>query len=311
MSFSTKCHLSGLIINNDNDVIYIPVQYSTIETVSMCYTTSLSISPFYTPIFGKYNDYGSLIPEKDHKNIKNFRDFIELKLKNKTIAFLKDEYNGFKKSEFISDQDIINFFSDSNSIPEMSLSHLNDEDFLSEIQNLFSFNCGSAVRFGYILIKKDFLDSYIQNQLKKEFSLIEENLNRAIFEDKEKNEEEDEEDYLRRNKFLNSYEISKLLLFFNDEDLPLYNAVTDIFKYLRQNRDNLIKNEVFNNFIKTLTYFGIIYHIYRTLGKSFYPVVNSRYSNKPVYEFNKFFISYLDNQNKKNEDDYAEHKWFI
>ena len=154
------------------------------------------------------------------------------------------------------------------------------------------YQYGRVHRFGFILIKRDFLDALIKDKYTKYFNQVKENLNSLIFDNLERYESESDREYNYRNSFINTNSLSKALFFFNDEYDILLNFLLPTVRLLRDYRKDVKKDNNLLELIDNSAYLSSIYMIYRSINKTFYPNLNSRITDYSIISFSQFLVNY-------------------
>ena len=178
MAHNAQCHLSNLLIKEDEPVIAIPVNYSMVKhTTTLTYTTNSSACPFWLPIKAQYNGYGS-IHNVDSDSITNklFLNFMNKNLFNSeeevspfnpnTFYIFKDDYDRPAHGEFITDEKALANRKDKDAIYPLTQFESIEQFFeLAHSRSIFNIS-GTVSRVGFILIKESVFNLLVELDLK-------------------------------------------------------------------------------------------------------------------------------------------------
>jgi hypothetical protein len=179
MSHYATCHLSSLLITNDEAVILLPMAYSHMRsTHTSCYGSDSDCKPFGLPLQGQYDDYGSMklspISESVGKSwletintsYKNNPENITKSWQNMTLRnlyiFKRDEFNEPQHGGFISDNSAL--------LMSETREGLYEKHTIDSMKNLFSILYDGALldishfevnRMGFLLIKQAIFDAIV------------------------------------------------------------------------------------------------------------------------------------------------------
>ena len=316
MSYNTTCHLSKLLIKENENVIAIPVIYSSIKhTTTLCYNTNESAYPIWLPIKGKYNGYGSICSiDNDNTSNRLFLNHINNKLfkkteKNKlfntnTLFIFKDKNNQPAYGEFIYDSVAKEKSENTDNLYLMSefdnLEHFFD---LVSLRAIFNIS-GEVSRLGFILIKESIFNKIVdvdldslKNKLKNtisEFCDVKSKANFLLNKDKSISEEKyfemsDEayisEDFLHNN-VLGQFNGSRGLTNKIKLELTIY--------WQKNNAPN--NHELIQSLLLS-AYSNILF---QKLGQSFYPNTSRSGDCKTIMNLNNIVNSEIKNINKQN-----------
>jgi hypothetical protein len=322
MGYKKTCHLSSLLISEDEDVIVLPMKYGNMkEGNGITYLTNNSCEPLALSIVAKYDGYGAII-HKENEIDTLFTEQINSSLKN------NKEQHQSNQNPMLMYNNYFVIAKEANSDRNIRYRHYNDES-LSEIllneDNIPSLNGFDSVenlikiisseellkvdsslnRIGLIFIKKSIYNSLIKGFYKKKYAEIRRNVT-ALVDTHKSNVEKfnlyrTDYDYitaslkekkvmreLERKIELSPHSIQDACFFFNDcEHLSL--QIKIMIKSGLKNNLNLKK------LINTITTTAILMCVYRDNGKSLYPNTN-RYSDmQPVMALSNVISNEIDN----------------
>lgn len=325
-SFNGTCHLSGMGISEDEEVIFVPVQYSYItSTTTQCYSTDCAAHIAGCPFETTYNDYGSIKNVNDEWLIKPFLDDVNKGLLNnerfesKKGFFLGNTYglikrdsfpNEFARVEFLSDTAILEKIKDRNNLHDIQEIEDNETliNTLSENQ-LFSVSGDVVSRYGYILIKSSFFEKMLNTGYKEKMNEIQNKIDSFI-------KTPMEGDEIIEGRFINDFNISKeyfesnVLGLFNDSHTFNYEQ----FKLLKLLRTHYFLkdcnyesafNEKLSEFIHAIAQQAIISIMYADIGKTFYPNAAPLKDHKALYNYANILKEELEILNQTNLDSYS------
>lgn len=293
------CHFSGLPIDTKDDVILLPIEYSKVDTSPLIYGTSSHCSPFLLPVIAKYNGYNSIDGVQNQKLIEILRKYFEKDLYhsiNKDFHlgrvhgfFVRKEHKDILQSEFISDSEIIKELNKKESDKLFDVKFKTNEDFVNSLNNCVAISSSgsSSVRYGYILIKKDIFEKYIQQNYSEQKDKILNNLKKISV----KNE------VFSASKGSHSSEIENALEFFNDDTCLRY--VKDIFYSSEENKELILEQ---------LVLMSLIHIVYRDINKSFYPITNTYRTMEYSYNYHKIIADEIKLITKNNLKKYSKSK---
>lgn len=290
MSFSSICHLSGLVIKEDEPVVCLPVSYSTVKhTTSLVYSQNRECCAIGLPLIGEYNGYGSVhnLDENSFSYLL-FQDLISTfsvdknkkpqNIQKYKFFSIEDKYNRPSHGEFLSDADIKKHYDNSEFF---TLDNINVENFLDLCHSRAIFNISShnVFRIGFLLIKKSIFDKMTDSHFSKLFPNHKKNILSFCKEKSENislnvdfsalNDEEFDIAY-QKKEISEDFLHNDILLLFNGS-----NSITNITKcFLNKHW----KNKKFDNkkIAKYLLYSAQFNYLYSSLGKSLYPNTNRR-----------------------------------
>lgn len=287
-SYRGTCHLSGMAISENEDVILLPISYGTVsDTSTFCYGTNSACHPHWLPFFGKYNGYGNIENVKNEVDLNYFRSTVNHYLFNNErfiekpkfgyltslYCIFSGENNRLTKLEFLNDTEILKNFNKRTNL-DVTQAFDNNETLLNYLtSNYLCKVSGDVKRIGYILIKESFFNAMIENSYLEIKEDIIENINNFLF-------EKHEYDEMINGKFYQDLSIESFrtdtLLLFNDHNSISY----DLFKVIKGFRkkiqtqngeiDDKFKSTI-NKYTQTITNLALILHMYADIGKSFYP----------------------------------------
>jgi hypothetical protein len=178
---NTRCHLSGLPINENDPIIALPVALSTPKYAAQCYQSDRDAMLHGYPILGTYTDYGLFTPSDEDGAFPLFLKSMQSNLLVNSRWFKETAQFDFsdrmlyllERGEFSSDVQIIEankaavpgklnpdslkspLLNTTNSLtPEALIKGLQHGHFV-RVQNNF------VVRYNYVLIKRDVFDEMV------------------------------------------------------------------------------------------------------------------------------------------------------
>lgn len=282
-----KCHLSGLIVEeeSDNSFILIPMAYKLSQTNFLTYLTCESVYPLSLPIITN-----NLYDNNDKNNV--ILNILKADLLNNT----NKKYYSLKSNdiEYLSDIELLNKVEEKETIDKINL-----DSNLAALNNMFIVNNNNVLRMGYILINMEFLNILIEKNYSDYKSLIQENIQQLV-----------KKYMVKENNFNSTTNISMVELHdalgFKNEELYTFENILKIMNTALKffNEEDKNYDDSFKNILDSLLLISMIYKIYNDLGKSFYPKPVSNYSNKLINKFSKFVSSY---HNQEMEGNYYCH----
>lgn len=296
---STTCHLSSIEICNGDDVVIVPIKYTHLtETSQLVYGTNSSCTIAHLPLFGKYDDYGKVILNKESEEICNiFRLNINKYLMNNKKNFEKkaqsifhtDSFYIFKRNDFneadsvkwYSDIEIINLSNNIDTLFKINEITSNKEllDYL-DISAIVETNGRVVNRFGYLLVRKDIYNSMIKEMYSDNIKRITNNI-QSLFNNKE--------DYHLTENHLSS----NVLELTNSDNYLVFKTLIIINLFIKTKQTS-------ESFLDGLLHLSLICKIYSDLGKSFYPNVRRHSNLKPLYVFNSILKEHIEKQKEDN-----------
>lgn len=320
-SFRGTCHLSGMAISEDEDILLLPIVYGSVtDTSTLCYGTNKSCYPAWSPIFGKYNGYGNIenvvnkgdlfrLRKTINGSLFNHEKFATRQKEGKWLGsfyaiFDKEKHAGFEGLEFLTDAQIMTNIKERKNIHEIQ-SFEDDISLLEALtnNNICYINHGVS-RLGNILIKKSFFDTIIQNHYQKTKDILTKNMNEFFYKvhDDDKNND---------GRFTHSHAVnidrfrSHTLCLFNDSHSISYDFFY-ILKLLREvlhlktYTDKEYMDSVLEEIIENVVDFALLLHIYADIGKSFYPNTNPLKNMKCLHNFAETLKSELESVRDQN-----------
>lgn len=306
-SFVIKCHLSGLVIEEGDEIIAVPTVFNHFRTTPNVYSPKNDIYPTTGTINGVYDGYGNFnIANNISQTLSILKKHVETNLfhnlteKNKNqffygmntcFAFKDSGHNDPVHSQFI-DFTILEEFSKPETTTLLKITEFKDDQQFIDYFSYLVSNSHPLSKYGFIIIRKDFFNKLIKKSYKKEKTLIQKNII-ELLNDFSKN-------VVSENQIMDAF------LLFNANDKILENGLItafNLFKKIIKDENSLkdvVSNSTFKNYLNEITNLALIAKIYNDLDKSFYQNTNTSGSFKKLYDFNDLLKSEMDNKLEKN-----------